>query len=316
MKKSNVKLFTIGDFKGGSSKFSEEDLHQIVDNSKKFKDSIIPVLKFGHGEKQVFLKALAKKYNFELSEKEMMGEQVIGLGKINELYVKGDALYAGEIADIPSEFADFVNDQSARRFSPEFYKMKEDGRVLRAISVVEIPENKQMEYLTFSEEEFVIDKNKEEFEMENNKKIESLNSENEQLKVELQKFKEEKAALEIQVKRAKIDGKIKDHLNAGNITEGQKAVVTEIYEEIYGISTEKFDETKVSKFEEFLNTLKSVDLETKTPTVKAFDEKKEPADEPAKETFSEMDDAIKKIMSKDGIGYGEAQAKYFEMEGK
>ena len=141
----DVKLFTTGDFKGGEAIFTNDSLNRIVENNKSNSKKIMPVVKFSHGSKQIILRSLAKQHGFDIKDEEMMGEEVFGLGKIDGLYVKGNALFAESISDIPEPFVQFVNSQSTRRFSPEFYKLSDGTRMLRAVALTGIPENKDME---------------------------------------------------------------------------------------------------------------------------------------------------------------------------
>ena len=323
----DVKLFTTGDFKGGSAVFTGDVLQKIVENNKTNSEKIMPVMKFSHGTKQIILRSLAKQHGFDITDEEMMGEEVFGLGKIEGLYVKDDALYAEKISDIPEPFVQFVNSQSTRRFSPEFYKMENGTRMLRAVALTGVPENKEMEYLTFTEEDYKIEKleqkntHKEDIGMadtKNKELVSKLTDEKAKLELELEKYREDNKKLETNLKREKINNKVDRHLASGNITKGQETLVTEIYAEVYGIAVEKFDESKVSKFEEFVNTLKPIDLDTKTLSVKVEDEKKieTHSETEVKETktddYSEMDTEITKIMTEQKVGIGEAQKIYFE----
>jgi len=319
----DVKLFTTGDFKGGEAIFTNDSLNKIVENNKSNSKKIMPVVKFSHGSKQIILRSLAKQHGFDIKDEEMMGEEVFGLGKIDGLYVKGNALFAESISDIPEPFVQFVNSQSTRRFSPEFYKLSDGTRMLRAVALTGIPENKDMEYMTFSEEEYKMEEkktHKEDISMadtKNKELVTSLETERDELKVKLDKFEEDNRILATNLKKEKINNKVERHLASGNISKGQETLVTDIYTEIYGIAVEKFDESKVSKFEEFIMTLKTVDLDTKTST-KILDGKKvenhteELKVETKTDDFSEMDTEVAKIMTDNKIGYGEAQKLYFE----
>ena len=319
----DVKLFTTGDFKGGEAIFTNDSLNKIVENNKSNSKKIMPVVKFSHGSKQIILRSLAKQHGFDIKDEEMMGEEVFGLGKIDGLYVKGNALFAESISDIPEPFVQFVNSQSTRRFSPEFYKLSDGTRMLRAVALTGIPENKDMEYMTFSEEEYKMEEkktHKEDISMadtKNKELVTSLETERDELKVKLDKFEEDNRILATNLKKEKINNKVERHLASGNISKGQETLVTDIYTEIYGIAVEKFDESKVSKFEEFIMTLKTVDLDTKTST-KILDGKKvenhteELKVETKTDDFSEMDTDVAKLMTENKIGYGEAQKLYFE----
>ena len=323
----DVKLFTTGDFKGGEAVFTDDVLNSIVKNNKTNSEKIMPVVKFSHGSKQIILRSLAKQHGFEVKDGEMMGEEVFGLGKIEGLYVKDNALFAESISDIPEPFVQFVNSQSTRRFSPEFYKLPDGTRMLRAVALTGIPENKNMEYMTFSEEEYKMEEkntHKEDIGMadtKNKELVTSLETERDALKVKLEKFEEDNKVLATNLKKEKINNKVERHLASGNISKGQESLVTDIYTEVYGIAVEKFDESKVSKFEEFIMTLKTVDLDTSTSTKVEDDKKVENHTEETKvetktDDFSEMDTDVAKLMTENKIGYGEAQKLYFDKKGE
>ena len=145
-----IELFSAGTYNGVT--FTEEDLQKIAQNFNEFYPKVQPVLKLTHSEEQAFLRIMAKKYGFDLKQvKDIKGERLIGVGTVkNVVYDENDKKLYAEIDQIPQEFTEFAKQIPTRRISPEFYTTNK-GYVLRAVSLVDIPANKNLKTVTYDE---------------------------------------------------------------------------------------------------------------------------------------------------------------------
>ncbi len=307
----DLQIFTTGEFRDGTVKVDEATLETVVGNFNKHKGKIVPLVRFGHGDKQVVLRYMAEQLGFPVEElQDLDGEELYGVGKINELYRNHNGLWAKTY--VPDKFVEFVKDTTTRRISPEFYNTK-DGWVLRAITLTGIPENKNNPYIEFSESEMLKkedskmadEKNRElELYAESKKKDELLVAKDKEIERLAGELKANARTLKLQ----EIDMKVERLINAGNIAQCDKAIVTEIFKEAAGIEIKRFTENK-SNLEVFMETLKKVDVKDYSKVEDG--KKKEPVDETGDESlrFNEKLKAETAKLLKDNpnYDYGAAQ---------
>lgn len=272
-----IPIFSVGEYNG--RKFTEEDLKQVVENFKNLR-GVQPVLKLTHSEEQLFLKILAKKYGFDVKEiKDLKGERLIGLGSVKNLeFDENEKKLYAEIDEIPQEFKEFINMTPTRRVSPEFY-LTNKGYVLRAVSLVDIPANKNLDKVVFDENDdknnkmnvVTISQFKEEIKMndlekklfEKEKEFEEMKRAYDELEKKIAKFEEElKAKDELvvkfseKVKSMKIEKKVDELIANGNISKEHRDLA------IKSLSVLNFDENDNNPIFELLSNLKVVDTET------------------------------------------------------
>lgn len=320
--KIGVPLFTAGVFRNGSVKFDEDDLQKVVDNYHTNKDKIKPIIKLTHGEEQIVLRYMAEQLGFDTEKtKDLKGAKMIGIGSVENLRLSEDKkTILGDILNIPEMFADFVNTTPTRRFSPEFYPT-ENGHMLRAISTVDIPENKEMkmelfteveltetDYITFSElKQEVVEMTKKTNTDDAIKLTEKLAEKQKalgdvetKLKVKETKLKD----LHDKLLLSEIDAKVQILITAGNITKAQEDIVRMAFKVEAGLIPSKFDEGE-STLETVLKTFKQVDLEKKTPT---NDSRKFEEDTEKKDDIQKYEEEVSKLV-KGGMDQVEAENK-------
>jgi len=281
--KKKMPVFSVGKY--NDVEFTMEDMKQIVQNFKEFYPYIQPVMKLTHSEEQLFLQILAKKYGFDVKKIEALkGERLIGLGSVKNLeFDEGKGVLYAEIDEIPEEFAEFINKTPTRRISPEFYTTNK-GKVLRAISLVDIPANKNLDKIVFEEDidksysmKFIdVNKLKEEIEMDEKilklekekmeleKKLEKAEKKAADLDAKVKKFEEEVKAkdelihkFEEKVREMKIEKKVDELIGNGNITADKKDLA------IQALKVSKFDENaEDNPVLKLLGELKVVDTKT------------------------------------------------------
>jgi len=291
IKKENVPIFTVGKFR--DIEFKPEDLKKIEENFRKFYPKIQPVVKLSHGEEQIFLQSLAKKLGFDVKKlKDIKGERLIGLGSIaNVRFDEKNGQLLADIVDIPEDFAEYVNSTPTRRISPEFYKTNE-GFVLRAIALVNIPENKNLDKIVFDENDKMeiinITKIKEDVQMEKDilklkeqimeleNKLKNANETIQEKENVLKEQEETIIKLKEEIKKIKIERKVDELINNGHIAPAKRELA------VKALELAKFDENgEENPIIELLASFKEVDTNTYTDVNKAEkkDEKKKEEEE-------------------------------------
>ncbi len=194
-----IPIFSIGKFNG--QEFNKEDLAKVVENFREFQPAIQPVVKLGHSEEQLYLQILAKKYGFDVKKiKDLKGERLLGVGSVKDLeFDEESGILFAEIDEVPDEFKDYINKTPNRRISPEFYRTNK-GFVLRAVSLVDIPANKNLDKVVFEEYD----------EIKFNECI-TLTKLKEEIKMEEKVLKLEKEKMELEARLEKANSKIKEY---------------------------------------------------------------------------------------------------------